>query len=44
MNGIEIGYHLSRDENVIGTSQHFLYIGRKLIKVHCPTLFGNINI
>ncbi|MEH7076313.1 class I SAM-dependent methyltransferase [Neobacillus drentensis] len=26
---IEIGYYLSRDENVIGTSQHFLYIGRK---------------
>ncbi|PEQ96133.1 methyltransferase type 11 [Bacillus sp. AFS006103] len=26
---LEIGYHLSRDENVIGTSQHFLYIGRK---------------
>ncbi len=26
---LEIGYQLSRDENVIGTSQHFLYIGRK---------------
>jgi 2-polyprenyl-3-methyl-5-hydroxy-6-metoxy-1,4-benzoquinol methylase len=26
---LEIGYHLSKDENVIGTSQHFLYIGRK---------------
>ncbi|WP_079506937.1 class I SAM-dependent methyltransferase [Mesobacillus jeotgali] len=28
---IEIGYHLSTDENLIGTSQHFLYIGRKEI-------------
>jgi S-adenosylmethionine-dependent methyltransferase len=26
---LEIGYHLSKDENVIGSSQHFLYIGRK---------------
>jgi S-adenosylmethionine-dependent methyltransferase len=26
---LEIGYYLSKDENVIGTSQHFLYIGRK---------------
>jgi 2-polyprenyl-3-methyl-5-hydroxy-6-metoxy-1,4-benzoquinol methylase len=26
---LEIGYHLSKDENVIGTSQHFLYIGCK---------------
>jgi S-adenosylmethionine-dependent methyltransferase len=26
---LEIGYHLSKDKNVIGTSQHFLYIGRK---------------
>jgi 2-polyprenyl-3-methyl-5-hydroxy-6-metoxy-1,4-benzoquinol methylase len=26
---IEVGYHLSTDENLLGTSQHFLYIGRK---------------
>jgi len=26
---LEIGYALSQDENIIGTSQHFLYIGRK---------------
>lgn len=26
---IEIGYQLSTDEKLIGTSQHFLYIGRK---------------
>jgi S-adenosylmethionine-dependent methyltransferase len=26
---IEIGYQLSKDEKIIGTSQHFLYIGRK---------------
>ncbi len=26
---IEIGYHLSTDERLIGTSQHLLYIGRK---------------
>lgn len=26
---LEIGYRLSRDANVMGTSQHFLYIGRK---------------
>lgn len=26
---LEIAYHMSLDENVIGTSQHFLYIGRK---------------
>ncbi|WP_236911843.1 hypothetical protein [Clostridium sp. Cult1] len=26
---LEIGYQLSRDENLIGTSEHFLYIGRK---------------
>ena len=26
---IEIGYELSTDMNVIGTSQHFLYIGSK---------------
>ena len=26
---LEIGYQLSRDQNVIGMSQHFLYIGRK---------------
>lgn len=25
---LEIGYQLSRDENLIGTSEHFLYIGR----------------
>ncbi|WP_059173396.1 bifunctional 2-polyprenyl-6-hydroxyphenol methylase/3-demethylubiquinol 3-O-methyltransferase UbiG [Bacillus sp. FJAT-27445] len=28
---LEIGYHLSRDENLIGTSLHLLYIGRKEI-------------
>lgn len=27
---LEIGYHLSKDPKVIGTSQHFLYVGRKL--------------
>lgn len=27
---IEIGYRLSFDENLIGTSQHLLYIGRKV--------------
>ena len=26
---LEIGYQLSRDENLMGTSEHFLYIGRK---------------
>ena len=26
---LEIGYQLSTDKNVIGTSQHFLYIGKK---------------
>ncbi|WP_040950785.1 class I SAM-dependent methyltransferase [Gorillibacterium massiliense] len=26
---LEIGYQLSRDRNVIGTSMHYLYIGRK---------------
>lgn len=26
---LEIGYQLSRDRNLIGTSYHFLYIGRK---------------
>lgn len=26
---LEIGYRLSQDEFLIGTSQHFLYIGRK---------------
>lgn len=26
---LEIGYQLSQDENLIGTSEHFLYIGRK---------------
>lgn len=26
---LEIGYQLSKDKNVIGTSQHYLYIGRK---------------
>lgn len=27
---IEIGYRLSQDENLIGTSEHFLYSGQKL--------------
>ncbi len=26
---LEIGYQLSQDENLMGTSEHFLYIGRK---------------
>lgn len=26
---LEIGYKLSQDENLMGTSEHFLYIGRK---------------
>lgn len=26
---LEICYQLSRDENLMGTSEHFLYIGRK---------------
>ena len=26
---LEIGYQLSEDENLMGTSEHFLYIGRK---------------
>jgi S-adenosylmethionine-dependent methyltransferase len=26
---LEMGYYLSTDENLMGTSQHFLYIGRK---------------
>lgn len=29
---IEIGYQLSTDEKLIGTSQHFLYIGSKIVK------------
>lgn len=27
--GLEIGCALSQDKNVMGTSQHFLYIGKK---------------
>ena len=26
---LEIGYKLSQDENLMGTSEHYLYIGRK---------------